>query len=218
MWLISLAPTWAGETIRCRYELRIDDQIVGSSSLRVAFLPEEEGEQRLLQVQTSVELPGGIAWSQHLTGQGGPRQGFHAVNEDADGRWEVQANRHPQGLMVGLVTEDGRSAELQRSVEGHSLSWLDPGLSRREGAYTFLSAETGALIEGQLVDQGEGAWLFRSELGEQQLRYDEQGWLREATWSLAGQQLQMRMVGEPPRRDWGGLEAQGPADVAVEEL
>jgi hypothetical protein len=218
MWWLLASAASCQELQELRYELRIGDLAAGESVLKVTWLPEEGGERRLLSLETRAELPGGITWTQRVTGTGGPRQGFHAVNEDAQGRWEVQAARHPEGLRVGLVTADGGSSELIRGLDGSTLSWLDPGLERSPGPLSIASAETGEVIEGELLDLGEGAWLFRTAGGDQRLVYGPQGHLLEAHLSVLGQPVELRLDGPPPSRDWGGIEAAEPAGVATEEL
>ncbi len=218
MWWLFLRVGLCQETQELRYDLTIGDLPAGTSALTVTWLPEAAAEVRLLELDTRIVLPGGITWTQRVTGVGGPRQGLHAVNEDPDGRWEVQATRHPEGLMVGLVTQDGGSSELVRGLDGSTLSWLDPGLQRTEGSLSMLSAETGQVLRGELVDQGEGAWLWRTEDGEQRLVYGPEGHLLEASLSILGQQVELRLDGTPPTRSWGGLEPSEPGPVAVEEL
>ncbi|HJN74765.1 MAG TPA: hypothetical protein QGF58_12605 [Myxococcota bacterium] len=210
---------WAGEAQDLRYEVRIDEVVVGHRDLRISYVEAEDGERRLLESRTTCTI-GGIEFDQHATGLGAAGvQGFSSSMKDQDGAWNIQAVRAPEGLVVHTVNAGGRSEKTLRhgEVDASTLGLMDPAIDLREGRLRVLSAETGDVIEGTL-ERADGGWAYVTESYTHHLVYGPDGHLLKWTTRWLGQDVELRLIGEPPKRDWGGVEPLGGDGVRVEEL
>ena len=209
----------AGEVQDLRYEVLVDGIVVGHRDLRIQYLGSDQGERRLLESRTECTIAG-RTFDQHLTGLGAAGvQGFSSAMEDQDGPWNVQAVRAPEGLVVHTVTAGGRSEKTLRhgEVDASTLGLMDPGLDLREGRLRLLSTETGDVLEGSL-ERSDGGWAYVTESFTHRLVYGPEGHLLEWKTQWIGHEVEVKLVGEPPSRDWGGLAPVGSDGVRVDEL
>lgn len=100
----------AAETLSMRYLLAVDGAVVGHRDLQLRYLSGPDGEIRLLQSWTQLDvLIAGqpFAYRQRLSGMGNSG-GFTSVIREGDQAREVQAVRGPLGWSVS-VTDGGQA-------------------------------------------------------------------------------------------------------------
>lgn len=217
--LLLLTSAWASEVQDLRYDVLIDGIVVGERSLRITYVVGDEGELRMLESRTTAAI-GGRQFDQHLSGVGSAGvQGFSSSMKDQDASWNVQAVRAPEGLVVHTVTTDGRSEVPLRhgEVDTSTLGLMDPGLELAEGRLRVLSAESGDVLEGSL-ERSDGGWSYVTESFTHQLVYGPEGHLLQWNTQWIGHSVELKLAGEPPSRDWGGLSPVTGDGVQIDEL
>lgn len=217
MLLSLLASVHANEVQSIRYDILWNGKIVGYRDLTITYVPEADGEVRLLESRTDATIAG-LALRQHATSLGSRRlEGFASSLEDQDGSWEVQAVRSPTGLDVRTTNAAGVHEESLANVELTTLSLMDPGVRLTPGHTRVLSAETGDSTVGTLEQLDEGTWSLVTEGGTHQLRYGPDGHLLEWTTTWLGHEVVLRGDAPPPRT-WGGMSELPDRTVGEEAL
>lgn len=213
----------SAETQELRYTLSANGQEVGHRTLKIRFIQGEYGEKRFIESWTEFQLPiarRNFHYKQRLSGLTKTRpMGFSAsMSEDGHLR-EVQVVQQPERWMV-THAELGRSWILpvqEASFDATSLTLVDPGskgfLDDRM-SLRVLSAETGQVVEGRLVDQGtrsleiEGQsvdaehYQWTLDSGSVDLAYSEDGYLLSYTVAIAGQRLTAQLDRLPEARSF----------------
>ncbi len=206
-----------------RYTMTLDGQPIGHREVTVNTLGPD---LRMLEVWTEGNLPLGVHFEQRLTGLASQDvQAFAAVNEESvlvhdlgfkgGVPSEVQLVRSPEGWRVTVAMPTGVSSSTYswEQVDQTSLSLLDPGgVQLKEGQLELLSAETGELLSGPLVQVGAvevqvgdqllpgTAWMWTVEGTELELVYGLDGTpLRYRSW-LLGQPVEL-VLDSPPNWD-----------------
>ena len=214
-------------TMTLRYTMTLDGQPIGHREVRVNTLGPD---LRMLEVWTEGDLPLGVHFEQRLTGLAGQDvQPFAAVNEERGVPSEVNLTRSPKGWNVTVAMPAGvrSSVYTWEQVDETSLSLLDPGVRLKEGTLELVSAETGELLTGPLVQVGAvevqvgdellpgTAWKWTVEGTDLELVYGMDGTpLRYRSW-LFGQPVEL-LLDSPP--NWGeALEAPLTGQAVKEE-
>lgn len=215
--------TAQAETQELRYTLASNGQEVGHRDLKIRFIPSEYGEKRFIESWTEFQLPiarRSFHYKQRLSGLGKVRpMGFSAsMSEDGHLR-EVQVVNQPERWLV-THAELGRSWVLPVDSEDFdvtSITLVDPGahgfLTDRS-TLRVLSAETGQVVEGRLVNEGSKPiqiagqsvdaqhYLWDLETGSVTLAYDSGGYLLRYTLQIAGQELTATLDTLPVERSY----------------
>lgn len=215
----------AAETLSMRYLLAVDGAVVGHRDLQLRYLSGPDGEIRLLQSWTQLDvLIAGqpFAYRQRLSGMGNSG-GFTSVIREGDQAREVQAVRGPLGWSVS-VTDGGQARVWELGADRFdmtSLSLVDPDASGALAGRTHLRvlvAETGEVLEGGLRQAGTvqvalgGVQLPATEYvwalpeGEVRLAYGAQGHLLRYTMRVAGRVVTATLDRPPPARTYGAVE------------
>ena len=202
-----------------KWNIAIGGEPVGERTLKVRYLPDEDGTRRVLESLTHIEASvAGMSYrfDQRLTGHAGTTQAsFSSVlNENNEPR-EVQGRPTPIGWTVSL-TERGRTRgwELESgAIDLSTADLIDPGsrhhLSALEQVH-LLSAETGEVIEGTVEKLGskpiqvkgvtihtEGIAIV-GDRGRSEFWYSADGVLVRYQLNAMGQALVATLVDLPP--------------------
>ena len=211
------------ETQELRYTLASEGQEVGHRDLKIRFIQSEYEEKRFIESWTEFQLPVArrtFHYKQRLSGLAKGRPMGFSASMSEDGRLrEVQVVHQPERWMV-THAELGRSWVLPVDSDGFdatSITLVDPGslgfLSDRS-TLKVLSAETGRIVEGRLVDQGTAPvqiasesveaqhYLWELEGGSVSLAYDTKGYLLRYTLQIAGQELTATLDALPQERSY----------------
>ncbi len=224
------------ETQELRYTLSANGKAVGHRDLTIRFIQGEHGEKRFIESWTEFQLPvarRNFHYKQRLSGLAKSQpMGFSAsMSEDGHLR-EVQVVHQPERWLV-THAEFGRSWILpvdSENFDATSLTLVDPGSQgflEDRLRLRVLSAETGQVVEGQIIDQGTRSleisgtqieaqqYQWALEGGTVDLAYDKAGYLLSYTLEIAGQQLTATLDSLPEERSY---EEDMPMPLFTEEI
>jgi hypothetical protein len=233
--LISLVPCFlplaeAQDQI-LRYELFLDGEPVGHREVEIRYLAPALGEideARMIRSTLDLQVLMGrksytlVSRVSALHGPGGASF-VTRVEENGVGR-EIQARAERNGSWTVTGLEEGvRSTwTFRREEVGLStMDMFDPERYRRvldHESNPVLVAETGQVLIGQVLDQGEvrvevaGQTLNAQKIswtpdgGQMILHYSDEGLLVDYSLDFMGMRLHARLTELPGERSWGGFE------------
>lgn len=222
--LVMACPEAQADEQPLSYQLLAQDRPVGSREVKVKYLTTSTGELRLLEAWTTFVLPiakSALKYEQRLGARFGGDRGFVAsmatnglvrevqVRQEIDGSWSVSVasaeGAHSQQLPADAV--DLVSSELFDQ---------ERALRTLQAAQTLklLSAETGAIMEGTVVDLGPATmavgpdqvevqrFRFEPPDGTMTLAFSDEGWLVAYDYQVLGMLVGARLQRLPPARSF----------------
>lgn len=220
------------------WDLSVNGNPIGHRDVTVKYVAGDAATRRIVESWT--ELDGSVGplrlrYRQRMTAtaEGRDPASFQSVIDENGRTREVQTRWTPAGWVVTTVA-DGRARTVTLDASRVDLSTadlFDPdsrlGFRSRDGA-RVLSAETGELLQGPVVDLGDSVvdvhgetvpvhgWAWDAAEGRSTFWYSAEGYLVSYEWKLLGFAVSAKLRAPPP----GGVDDFPVAigRIAVEEL